>query len=707
MTEDSSKMIFREEAQELLAELELTLLELEADSHNMELINRVFRALHTIKGSGSMFGFNEIADFAHKFETVFDRIRGDEIPVTRELLNLSFRARDHILNLLGDVGSDEEQLIAKKSIIQELKRVAEGEPVDNPQDEKPEPTPEPASEIDAKQAKNVSGKSVKESDAVNNEQEKPALAAKRPLIIELKSKADAPPADDFSIDPLLEELSALGTVNSCETADDPVLSWTLEFLTDRDAEEVRDVFFFAAITLDVDVYDKADGAPKPKVAAPKPEVSAPTPKVATPKSEVATPKPEEPAKRTEPTPKPASPSPAKGGAKAKESVVPKVSSLRVAAVKLDKLVDLVGELVIVQAQISEFADEHKDPFLTMLSENLERLSDELRDTTLGVRMLPIGSTFSKLRRLVRDVSAELGKEIELVTVGAETEMDKTVLESLGDPFVHLLRNAMDHGIESPEKREAAGKNRRGTIRLSAEHSGGDVILRIEDDGKGMDFKAVARRAVERGLIQEGADISDRELGKIIFEPGFSMAKEVTSLSGRGVGMDVVKRAIESLRGTVDVDSKVGHGMVITVRLPLTLAIIDGLQIRTGKEYYVIPLSLVEECVELVNGQEIEEGGRRILDLRGEIVPYLKLREWFQVPGSRPDIEQVVVTRVNGSRIGIVVDDVIGEHQTVIKTLGKVYHDVEGVSGATIKGDGSIALILDVPGFLRQIKTQVT
>ncbi len=711
MTEDSSKALFREEAQELLAELESTLLELEGDPQSMELINRVFRALHTIKGSGSMFGFDEIAGFTHKFESVFDRVRGGEIPVTRELLNLSFRARDHVLNLLSDIGSEEEQLLAKESIFEGLKRVAGGDLVASSEKEKSED----ASELDAKPQESVVVKSVEVpatdeskgavADVADSEPQGSAPAAKRLLVITLKPKEDAPPADDFTIEPLLEELSDLGTVNSCETTDDPALSWTIEFLTDRDKEEVRDVFFFAAITLEVEVNDQADSASKPKAAAPKPKVATSKPKAPAPKPKATAPKSAKTAKQPESKPKPVQPSPKEKGAKAQESVVPKVSSLRVPATKLDKLVDLVGELVIVQAQISEFAEDHKNPFLTVLSENLERLSDELRDTTLGVRMLPIGSTFSKFRRLVRDVSAELGKEIKLVTIGAETEMDKTVLESLGDPFVHLLRNAMDHGIEKPEDREAAGKDRQGTIILSAQHSGGDVLLRIEDDGKGMDFKAVARRAVERGLIQEGADISERELGKIIFEPGFSLAKEVTNLSGRGVGMDVVKRAIEALRGSVDVESKAGQGMVITVRLPLTLAIIDGLQVRSGNEYYVIPLSLVEECVELINGQEIEEGGRRILDLRGEIVPYLNLREWFQVPGSRPNIEQVVVTGVNDSRIGIVVDDVIGEHQTVIKSLGKVYRDVVGVSGATIKGDGSIALILDVPGLLRQIKTQ--
>jgi len=317
-------------------------------------------------------------------------------------------------------------------------------------------------------------------------------------------------------------------------------------------------------------------------------------------------------------------------------------------------------------------------------------------------MLPIGTTFSKYRRLVRDLSAEFGKDITLATQGAETELDKTVIERLGDPLMHLLRNSIDHGIESPQERLAAGKPAQGTILLAAEHSGGEVLIRISDDGRGMDPEAIRAKAVEKGLIAADAELTNKELFKLIFEPGFSTAKKLTSVSGRGVGMDVVKRAIDSLRGTVEIRSEKGKGSTITVRLPLTLAIIDGLQVCVGGDFFVIPLSLVEECVELLRQDVEEAGNQRILYLRGEIVPYLSLREWFGINGAPPAIEQIVITRVEGSRVGIVVDSVIGEHQTVIKTLGRVYKDVEGISGATIKGDGSIALIIDVPRLLRGV-----
>ncbi|MDD4951640.1 MAG: chemotaxis protein CheA, partial [Desulfovibrionaceae bacterium] len=370
--------------------------------------------------------------------------------------------------------------------------------------------------------------------------------------------------------------------------------------------------------------------------------------------------------------------------------------------KLDKLVDLVGELVIVQAQLSQVVAKKHDQVLTSLAEDLECLSDELRDSTLGIRMLPIGTTFGKFRRLVRDLSSELNKKIELQTSGAETELDKTVIERLNDPLVHLLRNSIDHGVEPPGQRLAAGKPETGRITLCAEHSGGEVVIRITDDGAGMDPRALRDKAVERGLLAPEAEMQNRDLFNLIFEPGFSTAKEVTNVSGRGVGMDVVKRGIEALRGRIYVDSEKGRGTTITIRLPLTLAIIDGLQVKAGDEYFVIPLTLVEECVELKrNGDGRED--KRFLNLRGEIVPYIRIREWFDVPGAAPGIEQVVVSQVEDSRIGIVVDNVIGEHQTVIKSLGRLFKDMDGLSGATIKGDGSMALILDVPRLVRSVE----
>lgn len=378
--------------------------------------------------------------------------------------------------------------------------------------------------------------------------------------------------------------------------------------------------------------------------------------------------------------------------KAKE----KAANVKVPAERLDILMDLVGELVIAQARLNQTAGNLLDAELTSVAEEIERLTTELRDNSLGLRMLPIGTTFARFRRLVRDLSSELGKEIELITEGAETELDKTVIDRLGDPLVHLIRNSIDHGIEMPDVREAAGKSGKGRVHLSAVHSESHVVIQIKDDGAGLNAEAIRAKAIERGDLGEASDPSPEELYNLVFDAGFSTAKTVSNVSGRGVGMDVVKRSIESLRGKVWIESQPGVGSTVTVELPLTLAIIEGLLVQVGEERYVLPLSLVEECIELTASDIEQSNGNRLIEVRGELVPYLRLREWFGQQSKQPAIEQVVVTRIGDSRFGFTVDQVIGQQQTVIKPLGKLYQGVEGMSGATILGDGQVALILDLP-----------
>ncbi|HTH16674.1 MAG TPA: chemotaxis protein CheA [Magnetospirillum sp.] len=370
-------------------------------------------------------------------------------------------------------------------------------------------------------------------------------------------------------------------------------------------------------------------------------------------------------------------------------------SVRVSAERLDELMDRVGELVISQARLKQLAMAHDDIALKAVTEEIERLISELRDTTMGIRMVPIASLFSRFRRLVHDLSKDLGKEVELVTAGEETELDKTVIERLNDPLVHMVRNAIDHGLERPDEREAAGKPRRGRVLLSAVHSGAQVLISIQDDGHGLDASRIRARAVENGLIPADAQLPDGELYQLIFAPGFSTAHEVTSVSGRGVGMDVVKRTIESLRGTVEVDSVPGRQTVVTLRLPLTLAIIDGLLVRVGDGRYVLPLAAVEECVELSVEADARSRGRSFLNIRGDLVPFLRLREMFESPLPPAPYQKVVIVSDCDARVGLVVDEVIGDHQTVIKSLSRLHADVEAFSGATILGDGGVALILDI------------
>ncbi|EGB13488.1 CheA signal transduction histidine kinase [Pseudodesulfovibrio mercurii] len=746
--DDLNRQIFKEEAYDLLIELEGALLELEEAPDDMDLVNQIFRALHTIKGSGSMFGFEEIAAFTHEVETVFDMVRNGDVQATPVLCSLALRSRDQIRAMLEAEDDEPVAPEAMRDILDGLRAFVEGLDEAAP-GEAAEPAPESVAEEPAEP----------EAESATDDASNATLHRYAVTLRPLGGEVDAEAVEAF-----FEELERLGTLKVESGHRDTGHGWELSLESEAACDDVQDVFFFLDANLKVEVRE-LDETPEPaSVATPEPTSES----VSEPVSE-----PDEGAAESAPSGKhrPAAPvasfvdeeeesvripmigemlvesgdltyadvaealTSQKGGVdkplgqiltesgkvpadkvdnavrrqgEAREQVAGKkrqeaLSSIRVAADKLDYLVDLVGELVIVQAQITQVVSERHDAALTLLAEELERLSDELRDSTLGIRMLPIGTSFSKFRRLVRDLSGDLGKQITLSTSGAETELDKTVIERLGDPLVHLLRNSIDHGIELPQERVAKGKPPQGNIMLSAEHSGGEVLIRITDDGKGMSSEMIREKGIERGLISKDAELTEKELLKLIFEPGFSTAKVVTSVSGRGVGMDVVKRAIDSLRGTIDIDSKPNAGTTITIRLPLTLAIIDGLQVRVENEFYVIPLSLVEECVELSRAEVEESGsGQRILHLRGEIVPYIHIREWFDIEGENPPIEQIVITGVEGSRVGIVVDTVIGEHQTVIKSLGRVYKDVEGISGATIKGDGSIALILDVPGLIRRV-----
>jgi two-component system chemotaxis sensor kinase CheA len=371
-----------------------------------------------------------------------------------------------------------------------------------------------------------------------------------------------------------------------------------------------------------------------------------------------------------------------------------VSSLRVPAAKLDQFVNLVGELVTVQARLSELAGRHDDLEVSEVSEEIERLTSALRESSMDIRMMPIRGTFEKFRRLVHDLARDLGKEVELTIAGADTELDKTVIDQLGDPLMHLIRNSMDHGIEPPAERVARSKPPAAAIRLSARHSGASVLISVADDGRGIDTDAVRERAMEKGLVAPDAELSEAEIFALILQPGFSTAKQVTDVSGRGVGMDVVRQRVESLRGTIEVSSKPCMGTSVTMRLPLTMAIIDGLLVGVGDSCFVLPVASTLECVELTRDDIARANGKHLAVVRGEMVPYIRLREHFNVRSHPPAIEQVMLVETAEGRFGFVVDQVLGNCQTVIKSLGRFYRQVQIVSGATILGNGLVALILD-------------
>ncbi|SHJ36929.1 CheA signal transduction histidine kinase [Malonomonas rubra DSM 5091] len=706
---DQQKEIFREEAAELLSDLEDSLLELEESPEDMDLVAKVFRSMHTIKGSGAMFGFDDIAAFTHEVETVYDLVRNGEVPVTKELVSKSLAARDHISSLLSgediDEARGEELVTAFQQMVpgQQPAAPVETAPEDLGYglfDDAPVEPPAPVAEAPSANADATYRISLKLDRHIINTGTRP--------------------------DGLLRELAELGPHQMvAHTGDIPSLDqlapeecylhWDIILTTDQGLNAIKDVFIFVEddIELKIDVIDDGED-PDADVdymrigeillargditqqeldeilGQNKPIGQKLIDSNVVPQEKIESALKEQEMVRA-----------ARTQRKAQETA----TSVRVPAERLDYLVDMVGELVTVQARLSQAAGMREDSELVAIAEEVERLTAELRDNSLSMRMLPIGTTFSKFKRLVRDLSNELGKDIELKTSGAETELDKTVIEKLNDPMVHLIRNSLDHGIEAPDVRAAAGKQATGTVLLTAAHSGDSVEITIQDDGKGLDRDAIFEKGVEKGLISADAKLSDTEIYNLIFAPGFSTAKVVSNVSGRGVGMDVVKRSIDSLRGSISIDSQQGVGSTISIRIPLTLAIVESLLVSVDNESYALPLSIVEECVELTRQDIANAHGRHLVNVRDQIVPYIPLRQEFEAISEPPDVEQVVITNLNGNRVGFVVDQVVGQHQSVIKTLGRMCKDVKGLSGATILGDGTVALILDVNHLAKKVEQE--
>lgn len=680
---DAHRKAFIEEATELLSELESTLLEVEERPDDKELIAKVFRALHTIKGSSGMFGYDDITMFTHDIENVYDRIRNGEIGITKVIIDLTLAARDQISLMLIhsddksklDESATKDILVAFRSIVNDYNAKVSNEAL-----------------VEVKVEK-TKKEVVRAEEKIFLVQFTPShdifMSGTNPvnLLKELCELGSSIALSNFNEVPALKEIDP----EKCYTA------WTVILKTSRSMDSIKDVFIFVEDQCEIkikevetkEVLKDEEGFAQFDIVLKKSNLFG--------ISEV-----EALLNKFEKSVD------VKLEDKENKSVVKKVresgethheadtaSSIRVSAEKLDELVNLVGELVTIQARLSQLAVTNNDADMISVSEEVERITWSLRDSALNIRMLPIGTTFSKFKRLVRDLSKELGKEVELTTEGAETELDKTVIEKLNDPLIHIIRNSIDHGVESPEERIAAGKSSAGFVHLSASQSGGSVLIRITDDGAGLNKDAIKAKAIANGLINENAELSESEIYSLIFAPGFSTAKKVTNVSGRGVGMDVVKRAIDVLRGTVEVNSELGTGTTITLKLPLTLAIIDGLLVKIEDDHYVLPLSSVEECLELSQEDIDRTHGRHIVNVRGGIVPYISLRERFGITSHRPKIEQIVVAKINEHRVGFVVDQVFGQHQTVLKSLGNFYKNVEGVSGATILGDGTVALILDI------------
>ncbi|WP_308445877.1 chemotaxis protein CheA [Chitiniphilus purpureus] len=699
-----------QEARELLAAMEQALMQIEAEGQDAEAINAVFRAAHTIKGSAGLFAFERIVSFTHIVESVLDRVRNGSQPLDANLLTLLLECSDYIAMLVDAIAArqeeqepDAERRARLEAALTALLGVVTATPP--PPATVAQPQGEPQGKVEVESGESVS------SDNWH---------------ISLRFSPDVLRS---GMDPLsfLRYLGTLGHIVHIVTLPDALpaaaefdaetcyLGFEIDFASPVDRQTIEGVFEFVRDDSDIRIlppHSKVaeyisliDGLPEPSGRLGEILVKG----GALTESELTRVLAQQAAE-----PVPAKPL---GALLVENDVVPQAvvaaaltkqkqgeekraqeqKFIKVEVSKLDALIDLVGELVIAGAGANVVARRQKDVQFEEATQALSSLVEQIRDAALTLRMVPIGEVFQRFPRVVRDISRELGKEIQLVVTGADTELDKSMVEKLSDPLMHIVRNAMDHGIEPTEARTAIGKPAAGTLRLNAFHESGCIVIEVSDDGRGLDRERILRKAIERGLVQPDQQLSDSDVFRLIFEPGFSTAETVTNLSGRGVGMDVVRKNIEALRGEVEVLSRPAQGTTVRIRLPLTLAIIDGFQVMTGEAVFVIPLDLVIECVDVSS----HDTRHNILKLRGEPLPFVRLRELFELPEAGEVRESLVVVQYGQQRAGLVVDRLVGEFQAVIKPLGVLFSDMKGISGSTILGDGRVALILDVPHLIQR------
>jgi len=716
MNLDDALQTFIAECRDLLLSMEEALLRIEQTPDDIDTINAIFRAAHTIKGSAGLFGLDGIVAFTHVAESVLDKVRSNELRVSPELVALLLQSGDHMRELVDHIAQGGELAAPVAEQGQTLIKLLGAYLA-------PHDMPGAASvPVEYVLPHTTQGGGEVETDhwhlslrfgrdVLRNGMD--PLSFIRYLgtlgqIVRIVTLTGAiPPA--ASMDP---ECCYLGfEIGFKSQADKATIEGVFEFVREDcririlpphskiseyldllgDLPQEQDILLGDMLvrcgTLTQNELDTALRIQKAQSQMPG-QTQLPIGEVLVGEHMVQSPVVDAALEKQK---------------QRKDSKAAEANLIRVDADKLDALINLVGELIIAGAGASLAAQRAGIPELLEATATLSRLVEEVRDSALDLRMVQIGGTFNRFQRVVRDVGKELGKDIELVISGADTELDKTVVEKIGDPLTHLVRNSMDHGIESAEVRLARGKPARGTLRLNAYHDAGSIVIEVSDDGGGLNKDRIVKKAIERGLIAEGHALTDKEIHNLIFEPGFSTADTVSNLSGRGVGMDVVRRNIMALRGTVDLDSVEGQGSTVRIRLPLTLAIIDGFLVGVGNAVYVIPLDMVVECIEL-GAEDRDSGDKRYLNLRGEVLPYRRLREHFEVECEPVRRENIVVVRYGDQKAGLVVDKLMGEYQTVIKPLGKVLQRIRGIGGFTILGSGEVALILDVPGLMRQVVT---
>jgi two-component system chemotaxis sensor kinase CheA len=684
---------FFTESAEHVETMESGLLALEQRPQDLDLLNRIFRAAHSIKGNAGMFHFSVIAALTHKMENVLDLLRNEKMPVTPHVIDVLLRSLDGLKSLLNAAQGGEA---ADETAIREL------------EDELQDCQGEPAS---IGQEGSSTGPSQKVSA--------PQGPVWRMIQIEW---TPLPELFQRGLDPaqLFKQLHELGMVKVLQVRTDRLpalecldpercyLGWAVELETDVPLSKIEEVFEFVRDGSELTIIDRAPTIPEPykRVGDLLVEEGVVTSEQVAESLAKQKPIGEILVEDKKVTPQQVD----KALQKQQQLKKSETTSIRVDTEKIDKLINLVGELVITQSMITDLSEKFSIEQLPVLQERitqLERNTREIQERVMSIRMMPIGSAFHRFPRLVRDLAGKSGKQVQLVMSGEETELDKTLIEAIGDPLTHLVRNSADHGLEPPEERIAQGKPERGTIRLNAYHDGGNICIAVEDDGRGLNRDRIIRKAIEKGLIADGARMSDEEVYQLVFRPGFSTADIVTDVSGRGVGMDVVKRNIENLGGSVAIQSAAGKGSRLTLKLPLTLAIIDGMTVRVGQDNYIIPLITVTESIRpKANDLQRIVGKGEVVNLRGEWVPMVRLYEVFKsIPDcTDPSQALLVIVEAEGRRVAVLVDELTGQQQVVIKSLEQNYRKVEAISGATILGDGQVALILDIPGLAELART---
>ena len=666
--------VYLEEAEDLLSKMEESLLLLEKSPDDASLIAEIFRAMHTLKGCSSMYGSFKVADFVHNLEAMYDKVRSEDLYLSQNIMDVTFNSLDHLRKIIHE---DEITHPAEDKRHQELTRKILELQKEIGKDHKKEVRP-------AKKYTYHIFFAPKED--VFNDGTNPLL-----LIDELNDLGKAKIYCSFNPKIETEKFDP----KKCYAV------WDIILAAGHDKSQIRDVFIFVEDSKII-INKLADGdlftIPKFTRALPVKDYSSGALEINELKEIAASISSEELKNRTEeaaaPTSSPKSEDDSPETTRLSSSHSDMITGIRVSADKLDELMNQVSELVTTQAGLLLYTEKKADPALKVISDNIEKVSRQLRDISFEMTLIQISNLFRKFNRVIRDVSVQLGKSVKFITEGGETGLDKKIIDSLTDPLMHLIRNSLDHGIEMPEQRIKKGKNERGIIKLSSYYSGAKVCIQIEDDGQGMDLEKIRAKAVKNRLINADDNLSDEEILDLIFIPGFSMAEEVTGLSGRGVGMDVVKKNIMDIRGDISIESTPGRGTTIKLSLPLTLSVIDGLLVQVKTTSYIVPLNDIEKCYE-IHRSELSNDFDGLLMLDHMKVPFLDLRKEFGIDDADPAEKTSVILLANENRkIAVCADTIIGEYQAVLKPVGKYYRHQDFISGATILGDGSIALVLD-------------